>query len=157
MRDDSWWRWCSNNNEHTCHWHWRNSFNPHTSTAIATQIVQTWLEAQALARATPQSTGPGIPVTFDHSWSHILDPLTSLTRFRWNVDGVDGWDFTTDRVDETFEYTFSANLGGTMSSVVASSWKSPTLRVVPCTTISPYKSHSLSKSQTRGRRSPCRP
>ena len=111
MRDDSWWRWCSNNNEHTCHWHWRNSFNPHTSTAIATQIVQTWLEAQALARATPQSTGPGIPVTFDHSWSHILDPLTSLTRFRWNVDGVDGWDFTTDRVDETFEYTFSANLG----------------------------------------------
>ena len=23
----------------------------------------------------PQSTGPGIPVVFDHSWSHILDPL----------------------------------------------------------------------------------
>jgi hypothetical protein len=126
MRDDQWWRWCSNQNDHQCHWHWKGSFNTHSSTAISTQIVQTWLEAQAMARANPQSTGPGIPVTFDHSWSHILDPNITLSRFRWNVidsgnedrngnGRVDveemNWEYTTADQDAPFIYTYSQNLG----------------------------------------------
>ncbi|MEE2758177.1 MAG: PKD domain-containing protein, partial [Myxococcota bacterium] len=117
---DNYSNWCAGG-PWGCHWCCRGSFTYYSGTALTAQMIQTWLEAQAMARANPQSTGPGIPVTFDHSWSHILDPLVTLTRFRWNVidngnEGNNGpgsmvWDFDTDDVSETFEYTFSANLG----------------------------------------------
>ena len=51
---DQYWRWCSNGDGRQCHWHWKDNFNVDTSTAISTQIVQTWLETQAMARATPR-------------------------------------------------------------------------------------------------------
>ncbi|MGC6415720.1 MAG: hypothetical protein ACON3Z_01240, partial [Bradymonadia bacterium] len=119
---DNYSNWCAGG-PWGCHWCCRGSFNYYAGTALTAQMIQTWLEAQAMARANPQSTGPGIPVTFDHSWSHILDPLVTLTRFRWNVidhgnEGRNGvgsivWDFTTADLNETFEYTFDANLGWT--------------------------------------------
>ena len=102
------------------HQHWD------TATALSVQVVQTWLEAQALARATPQETGPGIDIIFDHSWSHILDPAVTLTRFRWNVrdepeDDLNGngvieteeidWEFETDDPNAVFRYRFTENLG----------------------------------------------
>ena len=36
----------------------------------------------AMAVQALPSTRRGIPVTFDHRWSHILDPLVAFTRFR---------------------------------------------------------------------------
>ena len=124
--NDQYWRWCSNENVGQCHWHWRESINIDTATALSVQVVQTWLEAQALARATPQETGPGIDIIFDHSWSHILDPAVTLTRFRWNVrdepeDDLNGngvieteeidWEFETDDPNAVFRYRFTENLG----------------------------------------------
>jgi hypothetical protein len=123
--DDQWWRWCSNENDRQCHHHWKGSWNRDTSTALSVQIVQTWLEAQALARATPQSTGPGIDVTFDHSWSHILDPAATLTRFRWNVRDEPGedangngiaeysemvWEYSTADIDDPFIFAYDEDL-----------------------------------------------
>ncbi len=125
--NDQFWRWCTDEGgAGECYWHWKASINRDTSTALSTQIVQTWLETQALARATPQETGPGIDITFDHSWSHILDPAVTLTRFRWNVrnqpeddengDGVIDvdeiqWDFETNDPNEAFRYQYNEALG----------------------------------------------
>ena len=125
MRDDQWWRWCSNNNGHTCHWHWRGSFNPYLDRDFDPDCTNLAGSA-GMARANPQSTGPGIPVTFDHSWSHILDPAITLTRFRWNVIDAPGedrngngrvdveemnWEYTTRDQDASFVYTYDQNLG----------------------------------------------
>ena len=50
------------------------------------QIVQTWLETWATARAIPQQTTPGIPVIFNHTWSHVLDPTTHIKMYMWDVN-----------------------------------------------------------------------
>ena len=122
---DGHWQWCSSEND-DCFWPWKNNIDGQTSTALVTQIVQSWLEAQAFARATPQESGPGIDITFDHSLSHVLDPSVSLTRFRWNTVDAPGddqnndgivtpdemvWEFETDDINEVFVYRFDDELG----------------------------------------------
>jgi hypothetical protein len=78
-------------------WPWGGSVNQGTRTGMTTQIIQSWLETTAVARATPQLTGPGVEVTFDHSWSHVLDPGVTITRYQWNViDYPDGLDLNGD-------------------------------------------------------------
>ncbi len=66
-------------------WPWRNSINNPARTAMITQIIQSWLEVQAYARATPEGAGPGIDITFDHSFTYILDPAVTVREYRWNV------------------------------------------------------------------------
>ena len=66
-------------------WPWAGGVNTHGRTAMITQIIQSWLEVSAYARATPELAGPGIDITFDHSWSYILDPIVTMSAFRWNV------------------------------------------------------------------------
>jgi hypothetical protein len=78
-------------------WPWAGSVNNHTRTTLVTQIIQSWLETTAVARANPQLTGPGVEVTFDHSWSHVLDPAVTITNYKWNVvDYPDGLDLNAD-------------------------------------------------------------
>ncbi len=66
-------------------WPWRGSVNDASRTAMITQIIQSWLEVSAYARAIPELAGPGIDITFDHSWSYVLDPGVTMETFRWNV------------------------------------------------------------------------
>ena len=78
-------------------WPWGGYVNQGTRTGMTTQIIQSWLETTAVARATPQLTGPGVEITFDHSWSHVLDPGVTITRYQWNViDYPDGLDLNGD-------------------------------------------------------------
>ena len=44
-------------------------------------LEQSCQEDPGLDRS-PEKTGPGIPVEFDHAWSHVLDPAPRLTDFR---------------------------------------------------------------------------
>ena len=79
-------------------WPWRGSVNNPSRHAMITQIIQSWLEVSAYARATPELSGPGIDITFDHSWSYILDPIVTMETFRWNViDYPRGLDLNGDR------------------------------------------------------------
>jgi streptogramin lyase len=83
--------WCWHGDHHCGHnWLGWSGIPRETITALETQIVQTWLEAQALARATPQQTGPRVPVEFDHSWSYILDPAVKIVQYRWDKDSRNG-------------------------------------------------------------------
>ncbi len=78
-------------------WPWRGGVNNDGRAAMITQIIQSWLEVSAYARATPELAGPGIDITFDHSWSYILDPIVTMSVFRWNViDYPDGLDANED-------------------------------------------------------------
>ncbi len=54
-------------------------------TSVGVQILQTWLEAYAYPRAVPDLASPGTPITFDHSWSYVLDPAVSIVSYQWNV------------------------------------------------------------------------
>lgn len=54
-------------------------------TALSTQIIQTWLESIAYPRAFPELASPGTEITFDHSWSYVLDPAVTIEEYRWNV------------------------------------------------------------------------
>ena len=78
-------------------WPWAGSVNQGSRTGMTTQIIQSWLEVSAYARATPELSGPGIDITFDHSWSYVLDPGVTMDVFRWNViDYPDGLDLNGD-------------------------------------------------------------
>ncbi|MCA9540763.1 MAG: hypothetical protein KC620_17810, partial [Myxococcales bacterium] len=106
---DGSWNWVGD-------WPWGGSIDQLARTAMSTQIIQTWLETQAWARATPQQAGPGIDITFDHSWSHVLDPTVSIVRYRWNVidrPGDNGivWDFETADLNEQFTFQYNDDLG----------------------------------------------
>ena len=54
-------------------------------TGLTIQVVQSWLEVWAYARAYPELIGPGAAVTFDHSWSYTLDPSVNIFDYKWNV------------------------------------------------------------------------
>ena len=66
-------------------WPWGGSVNLQTRTALSLQIIESWLEVQPYGRASPQSAGPGIDIIFDHSFTYLLDPTTTITAYRWNV------------------------------------------------------------------------
>ena len=115
---DGSWNWVGS-------WDWGGSVDLNTRTAMTTQIIQTWLETQAWARATPAASGPGIDITFDHSWSHVLDPAVTITRYRWNVIDLAGedlngngrvegaeivWDYTTADRNAPFVFQYSDDL-----------------------------------------------
>ena len=127
------WTWTGN-------WLWSGSFSTNERTSVITQIIQSWLEVQPYAKATPQLISPNNTVTFDHSWSYVLDPEVSITTFKWNViDHIDHtlpdcsineinncnedinknfivdenetiWDFTTNDINEKFTYTYTNNV-----------------------------------------------
>lgn len=60
------------------------------TTGLIIQVIQTWLEVWAYARAFPEFISPGGAVTFDHSWSYTLDPSVNIFNYKWNViDYVD--------------------------------------------------------------------
>ncbi len=81
------WNW-------TGSWSWAGYIGIRSRTAMATQIIQTWLEAIAGPRALPELASPGTEINLDHSWSYVLDPDVNLVRYQWNVidypDGLDG-------------------------------------------------------------------
>ncbi len=66
-------------------WSWNTSIGIVARTAMTTQIIQSWLEAYAYPRAVPDLASPGTPITFDHSWSYVLDPVVSIVSYQWNV------------------------------------------------------------------------
>ncbi len=118
QQGDGSWNWAGN-------WAWQGSVDQNTRTALSVQIIQTWLETQAYARATPQASGPGIDITFDHSWSHVLDPSVHIVAYRWNVFDAPGddrngdgqvtgdeivWEFETDDRDEAFVFQYDDEL-----------------------------------------------
>ena len=71
-------------------WTWSGSIGNNERTGLTIQIVQTWLEVWAYARAFPEFISPGAEVTFDHSWSYTLDPSVNVFNYKWNViDYVD--------------------------------------------------------------------
>jgi hypothetical protein len=80
---DGSWNWAGN-------WSWAGSIGMNERTGLIIQIVQTWLEVWAYARAFPEFISPGAEVTFDHSWSYTLDPSVNIFNYKWNViDYVD--------------------------------------------------------------------
>lgn len=113
------WTWAGN-------WLWAGSFSTNERTAVITQIIQSWLEVQPYAKATPQLISPNSLVTFDHSWSYALDPEVSITEFKWNVTDdlatedinnngkIDNdeivWDFTTNNLNETFTFLYTQDV-----------------------------------------------
>ena len=118
QQGDGSWNWIGD-------WGWGGSINQDTRSAMTVQIIQTWLETQAWARATPAEAGPGIDITFDHSWSHVLDPDVEIVRYRWNVvdlpgedaDGngrVEGdeivWEHTTDDLNDPLVFQYDDDL-----------------------------------------------
>ncbi len=107
------------------HWDWAGNINQDSRTALTVQIIQTWLETQAWARATPLAAGPGIDITFDHAWSHVLDPSVHIVRYRWNVidrpeDDVNGdgrvdhdeivWEHETDDLNDPLVFQYDDDL-----------------------------------------------
>ncbi|MAD61262.1 MAG: hypothetical protein CMH49_07115 [Myxococcales bacterium] len=66
-------------------WSWGDSVSTNERTGLIIQIVQTWLEVWAYARAFPEFISPGGVVTFDHSWSYTLDPSVNIFNYKWNV------------------------------------------------------------------------
>ena len=66
-------------------WSWGTSVGVNERTGLIIQIVQTWLEVWAYARAFPEFISPGGLVTFDHSWSYTLDPSVNIFNYKWNV------------------------------------------------------------------------
>ena len=97
-----------------------NYAGDNAETAVAIQIIQSWLEAVAVARAIPQLAGPGIDITFDHAWSYVQDPDVAIDRYCWKVAGdppapgqadqVALWDFCTNDRDEKFTYAYDLAL-----------------------------------------------
>jgi len=116
QQDNATWTWTGN-------WIFSDSFSTNEKTSVITQIIQSWLEVQPYAKATPQLISPNTPVTFDHSWSYALDPKVSIVQFKWNVvdnlltedlnanGKIDSneivWDFTTNDLNEKFTYTYT--------------------------------------------------
>ena len=110
---DGGWNWAGG-------WPWSGSLAKPTRTGMVTQIIQSWLEAVAYARATPELAGPGIPITLDHAWSFIQDPSITLTRYCWKVEGnapAEGqadnqalWDYCTDDLNEQFQHVYDVAL-----------------------------------------------
>jgi MYXO-CTERM domain-containing protein len=110
---DGSWNW-------TGGWSWGGSVARPTRTGMTVQIIQSWLEAVAYARATPELAGPGVDITFDHSWSYLQDPSVTLDQYCWQVSGEApigaaadlpaNWDFCTDDVNATFVYAYDADL-----------------------------------------------
>ena len=131
--DNGSWTWAGN-------WLWAGSFSTNERTAVIAQIIQSWLEIQPFARATPSIISPNTEVTFNHSWSYVLDPSITIDLFKWNViDNIDEnlalcsntnlppcnedlnlngliddneivWDFVTADLNETFKYTYTTNV-----------------------------------------------
>jgi hypothetical protein len=127
------WTWAGN-------WPWAGSFSTNERTAVTAQIIQSWLEVQPYAKASPQLISPNTPVVYDHSWSYSLDPQVSISSFRWNVidyilpslpycsinitnncnedlnnnNIVDEneiiWDFTTTDINQTFSFTYTQDV-----------------------------------------------
>ncbi len=127
------WTWSGN-------WIFSGSFSTNEKTSVTTQIIQSWLEVQPYAKASPQLISPNTPVVFDHNWSYSLDPQVSISQFKWNViDHIDPslpkcsltiitncnedlndnnqiedneiiWDFTTSNINETFSYTYTTTV-----------------------------------------------
>ncbi len=72
------WSWAGN-------WLWATSLSTNERTSLVIQILQSWLETFAYARAYPQQISPNTEVTFDHSWSYTLDPSVTIIEYKWNV------------------------------------------------------------------------
>lgn len=71
-------------------WGWGSGISTNERTGLIIQVIQTWLEVWAYARAFPEFISPGGEVTFDHSWSYTLDPSVNIFNYQWNViDYVD--------------------------------------------------------------------
>ena len=76
--NDGSWSWVGN-------WGWGGSIGTNERTGLTIQMIQTWLEVWAYARAFPEFISPGAAVTFDHSWSYTLDPSVNIFNYKWNV------------------------------------------------------------------------
>lgn len=102
-----------------------DSHPPAFATALGVQILESWLNAQPHSRAFPTRVAPGDTVTFDHRWSHVLDPDHSITRYRWNVidqpeDDLDGdgrvdvdemlFELQTADRDRRFDYVYDDDI-----------------------------------------------
>ena len=78
QHSSGYWNWAGN-------WSWGTYIGTNERTGLIIQIVQTWLEVWAYARAFPEFISPGGVVTFDHSWSYTLDPSVNIFNYKWNV------------------------------------------------------------------------
>lgn len=72
------WDWSGN-------WLWSSSIGTNEKTALTIQMIQSWLEVFAYARATPMAISPNTEVVFDHSWSYTLDSSVRIVEYKWNV------------------------------------------------------------------------
>ena len=78
QHSSGYWNWIGN-------WGWGDYIGTNERTGLIIQVVQTWLEVWAYARAFPEFISPGGVVTFDHSWSYTLDPSVNIFNYKWNV------------------------------------------------------------------------
>ncbi len=76
--EDGSWNWIGD-------WVWGGQISQIERTAIITQMLQSWLEVFAYARAFPQRISPQEAVTFDHSWSHSVSSDVGITLYQWDV------------------------------------------------------------------------
>jgi hypothetical protein len=78
QNSDGSWGWAGS-------WSWASSVSTNERTGLVIQIIQSWLEVWAYARAFPELVSPGAEVTFDHSWTYTLDPSVNIVSYKWNV------------------------------------------------------------------------